>query len=971
MKRKFTLLAAVLMLLVWLVTPIGMRGQTQIFYESFNQCDGTGGNDDGWNGSVAGASIDTSSTDNPGWTFIRGYKGDQCAKFGTSSDLGSAETPSIAMTGDATLTFKAGAWNTGSESTTLKLSAIGGTLSQTSVTLTKGSFTQYTINITNVSSSVKIKFEGNKAKNSRFFLDEVTVVQETTPTINADSTTYDFHFNVMGSTGWTSTYTEHSVDYPEATVIFANANKSNSTITDIPVTKGKDVFIVLKSGYTLIGATFICRQWGAYNQTITLHYSTDSGSSYTSTGTTSNNFTITNNALPDSTNAVKIAFSSGSYQIGIESATLRFAAISTTHTLTLSVNGVISTADYSHGTNIALPAPTENIPTGFNFLGWTTDANDVDTLISNYTVNDTATLYAVFGETESLVLTPSDFPTSYDTEETEYTFGGYRFGVENISRQGAIQFKANAGYIYNKDAFSNLVSIVTVQTGTYREGMKLKNGSSANPIEGNEINASNDDNTDTYLLTSSNPYILLVSNSSNAVKFSSITFNFSDPSSPRYTRVFLNETATAPITISGPSIIPSGSVLNMGSYELINSDASKLVIEDGGQLVASNDVAATIKKNITGYGSSDGGYYFIASPVDNLAPTPVMTTGSFDLYYFDGSQALPWINYKTGENTVDDTFRLFIRKGYLYANAANTTLEFAGTMTASTNALALDNSGEEAFKGWNLIGNPYPCNVNINVPFFRMDIDGSGLATQTTTLETTAIKPTEGVFVKYSDGTSVTFTKAPEASSAGSRGVMNLNLSSGNMHTDNTIIRFDGGCALEKFSFSENSAKLYIPQDGKDYAVVRSEVQGEMPVNFKATENGIYTISVETNNLDMKYLHLVDLLAGMDINLLQTPNYTFEGKNTDYASRFKLVFSANNSNNGVDDNFGFISNGNIIVDATSGGVATLEIIDITGRIISIQTVNGSANINNVNTPGVYVLRLISNNNVKIQKIVIQ
>ena len=38
-------------------------------------------------------------------------------------------------------------------------------------------------------------------------------------------------------------------------------------------------------------------------------------------------------------------------------------------------------------------------------------------------------------------------------------------------------------------------------------------------------------------------------------------------------------------------------------------------------------------------------------------------------------------------------------------------------------------------------------------------------------------------------------------------------------------------------------------------------------------------------------LHLIDNLTGKDINLLETPEYSFDAKATDNASRFKLVFA--------------------------------------------------------------------------------
>ena len=108
------------------------------FYESFDQCTGTGGNDGSWSGSIASADF---TPDNDGWTVAgnKSYGADQCAKFGISPSnkkpvAGSATTPDITLNGTATLTFKAGAWDATGDGTVLNLSVEGGTIDKSSFT---------------------------------------------------------------------------------------------------------------------------------------------------------------------------------------------------------------------------------------------------------------------------------------------------------------------------------------------------------------------------------------------------------------------------------------------------------------------------------------------------------------------------------------------------------------------------------------------------------------------------------------------------------------------------------------------------------------------------------------------------------------------------------------------------------------------------------------------------------------------
>ena len=155
---------------------------TTIFSETFDKCNGTGGNDGTWKGISGGSAIDA---DNAGWTNVIGYAASNCARFGTKSAVGSATTPQLNFTGDATLTFRAGAWS--GDKTTLNISISNGTLSQATVTLQNGAFTEYSISITGVTSNPKITFSGKQASKSRFFLDDVTV---TVPSFNIAAPTY-------------------------------------------------------------------------------------------------------------------------------------------------------------------------------------------------------------------------------------------------------------------------------------------------------------------------------------------------------------------------------------------------------------------------------------------------------------------------------------------------------------------------------------------------------------------------------------------------------------------------------------------------------------------------------------------------------------------------------------------------------------------------------------------------------------
>ena len=325
------------------------------------------------------------------------------------------------------------------------------------------------------------------------------------------------------------------------------------------------------------------------------------------------------------------------------------------------------------------------------------------------------------------------------------------------------------------------------------------------------------------------------------------------------------------------------------------------------------------------------------------------------------------------------------KRGFLYARketgvisiSADNNNMFPATGTGIV-ADNLSNVSTTAFGKHNLIGNPYTCNAFVGRAYYRMNTAGDDFTAATAS---EPIKPLEGVFIVFgetetADEVTLTTTDPTSLNAGPTNSNISINASkvvttrgnSNDVLIDRAIVHFGEGQMLPKFMLNPDNTKLYIPQGNKDYAVVRSEARGEMPVNFKAAENGTYTIDVEAENLEVNYLHLIDNLTGMDVDLLATPSYTFEARKSDIASRFRLVFDANTGNDETNDNFAFINNGELIVN----GNGTVQVIDILGRQMFSHEVNSSFRIQNSSfAPGVYVLRLVNGNDVKTQKIVIK
>ena len=443
--------------------------------------------------------------------------------------------------------------------------------------------------------------------------------------------------------------------------------------------------------------------------------------------------------------------------------------------------------------------------------------------------------------------------------------------------------------------------------------------------------------------------------------------------------MYQNNITNSPATIT--NLIPSTlyeAQVQAACYDDLQSDWSESV----------NFTTLTrYEKTISGYGQSEGGYYLIASPVGNITPRADngFIVNDYDLYRFNQSQPRQeWENWKNNGSL--NGFNIESGKGYLYANKVGTTLFFDGTPYNGNGQVPLVYDGSAVFPGWNLIGNPFATSANLDRPYYRLNPDGSALKTVT---EDSEVAVMEGVFVQATEAGTATFTQSELTR------VAKLNLSVISSHDasegskaavstliDNAIVRFDDGAMLAKFQLREGSTKLYVPQDSKDYAVVSAPNEGEIPVNFKAEKDGTYTINVETDNVEMNYLHLIDNKTGADIDLLhsnaviagedqQSPSYTFYAKTTDYASRFRLVFAAKNEDGATagSETFAFYSNSGFVIN--NEGNATLQVVDVMGHVLSSESINGTTTKAINAAKGVYMLRLINGDSVKVQKVVVR
>lgn len=419
--------------------------------------------------------------------------------------------------------------------------------------------------------------------------------------------------------------------------------------------------------------------------------------------------------------------------------------------------------------------------------------------------------------------------------------------------------------------------------------------------------------------------------------------------------------------------VTQGSTLTV-SGNLINTNPDNLILENGAQLIHYTEgVKATVKKVIAPYTGENNGWNFIASPVIE-STTPSEANGfvngtvgqgnnTYDLYYYYEPEYL-WLNYET------ETFNIVHKQAYLYANGETdgTTLQFAGTLTPSNNSITIDNLSHSStiLNGFNLVGNPFACNATVDRDFCVIDNTTNEVVIAP---KNTVITPSEGIFVQATeDNASVTFSKANAAKSNLTKNSFDIVVTQGKTNIDRARVRIGEGLGMEKFRLDDKHSQISLWQDGQDYAVAYTNGAKELPLNFKVKKDDIYTLTIEAEDLDLDYLHLIDNMTGDNTDLLATASYTFEAKTSDFASRFRLVFSK--CEDAADDNetFAYLNNGMIIVN--NGDNATLQIVDATGRLVYQKEASKCVSTSGM-ASGVYVLRLITADGVKTQKLVVE
>ena len=376
-------------------------------------------------------------------------------------------------------------------------------------------------------------------------------------------------------------------------------------------------------------------------------------------------------------------------------------------------------------------------------------------------------------------------------------------------------------------------------------------------------------------------------------------------------------------------------------------------------------------------------------------------------------------------------------KGYMASIQIPTFLQTMGTLGGSTKTIDVTYTENymDFCEGWNLVGNPFHayldfdvlCHSNPNVikdkRYIVYNSNGYGSNQQDGNsgnygngfsyyvyngstggaYANRYLHPHQGFFVRVDKNNTLTFKDmytVPRSQidtsgnyrddSRPAYPLVNLFLASAKGCSDVCVVEFnrpEWGGATKMREMHTGNGLFYAAHDDDNYAALFATPDVErIPLKFepKDKDGDTYTIHWNTQNGDFHKLILVDNITGVQYDMLRNSSYSFSGKKGDYWSRFYITFEVTGLDEEQDEDddastgsasttFAFFDGSQWVVTNDGHGTATLDLIDLQGRVLHSTTLaEGQARIDLPDVAkGMYLMRMTNQKGVFVQKIVVR
>ena len=438
---------------------------------------------------------------------------------------------------------------------------------------------------------------------------------------------------------------------------------------------------------------------------------------------------------------------------------------------------------------------------------------------------------------------------------------------------------------------------------------------------------------------------------------------------------------------NGSITIESGSLSVVEGIE--NNDVNKLVLHDGAQLFQNNaDLQGTFVMNINNpsewSSNNKTGWQFIASPFTNAAVSQFTNTGdNYDLYKFDGRHeniTKEWRNHKDATANFETEF--VSGRGYMASYQNNTTATLSGTFNNATSisypvTYQDIEDNKPHWPNFHLLGNPFTFDMDVEKLSMTNMATGVAMVNNGGTYDymtTGTIKVGDGFFVKsMAANPVVSYSNAPTRGGNDDNTSDNISVRVSSSATrDNVVLNFAGSdkAGFPKLNaFNEDAAYLYVVSEEQRYGIFNYDKDvNEVSLSFEAQKMGKYTISVDAEG-EYETIVLVDRQTGIETNmLLEDYSFTATSSSKENTDRFLVRFTFRSDVNEEAKHFAYQSGDELIIEAEG----TVQLFDVTGRMLYIGEVESHGeriNVGHLNNAA-YILRLVNEEGVKVQKVII-
>ncbi len=454
----------------------------------------------------------------------------------------------------------------------------------------------------------------------------------------------------------------------------------------------------------------------------------------------------------------------------------------------------------------------------------------------------------------------------------------------------------------------------------------------------------------------------------------------------------------ATVTINaGMALTVYGDLNNSGNLTLLSTPLASASLIVYGTVKGS----ANVDRYITGYNDELHGWHLLSSPVASQEISTFHTPGSGNDFLKWDEANNKWVNRTASDSGINPDFETdFIPgTGYMIANIGSSTQTFSGVPDNSDISFSgLSFTGASSHSGWHLLGNPFPSALIWNKTAWNLsNVDATAKIWQESSASYIDVEPATGIipamqgfFVHVNQQSGSLTIDASDRShnpqnwyknSEANELKLTVYDTEGGTSQESIIKVVEGSTAGFDDAFDSrflagHAPKFYskVPEGFlSTNALPELTPETAIPLSFIKNASSSFYISADGINTLMppKAVYLTDIKTKQTQLLNDYPVYWFTAQEGDISERFVVHFKASNNEFTHQVNI-FESNNGIEIRSSKPITGTVNIFDISGRLIKSQHIENSisVSVDLAGFRGFAVVSVITSDDIFIKKVVV-